>query len=294
LGESIEERSHHSILWEKNCNEVIFARITQQNLFSFVAKINNDNAEEYQIRSQKQILNFFNKLNYKRIYIDITGLDHSTWASLLRIALSSGREVVGIYAEPSDYKPSAIPTEGTIFDLSERIQGISPLPGFISLLEPPEEKVCFIPMLGFEGARFAYLLECVQPLGEKVVPIVGVPGFRPEYPFHTYLGNRNILTESQSWRKIRFATANCPFSLFFLLREIHSEYKDHVLKIAPIGTKPHALGAVLYAISKNKIGPVELVYDHPIRKKGRTKGTSRLLAYDISKLIRHFGCVNND
>jgi hypothetical protein len=208
--------------------------------------------------------------------------------------LSSDLEIVVVYVEPGDYKPSAIPTEGTIFDLSERIRGISPLAGFISLSEPREEEVCFVPMLGFEGARFAHLLECVQPLGEKVVPIIGVPGFRPEYPFHAYLGNRHALSESQSWRKIRFAAANCPFSVFYLLRGIHNEYKGHTLKLAPIGTKPHGLGAVLYAISENRVGPVELVYDHPVRKRGRTRGIDRLLAYDVWKLIKRFGHVNHD
>ena len=293
IGESVEDRSHHWSLWKQRCDNVVFACITQQKLSSFVAEINGCE-DEYLLRSQEQLSNFVQKLRHQRIYLDITGLSHSTWAPLLRLMLSSDLEIVVVYVEPFDYKPSAIPTEGTIFDLSERIQGISPLPGFISLLEPPEDKVCFVPMLGFEGARFAHLLERVQPLGEKVVPIVGVPGFRPEYPFHTYMGNRHVLKESQSWRKIRFATANCPFSLFYLLRDIHTEYKGHTLKVAPIGTKPHALGAVLYAMSLDKVGPVELVYDHPIRKRGRTEGTDRLLAYDVWKLIRHFGHKNHD
>ena len=157
LGESVEYRSRHWTLWEQSCDNVIFARITQQNLYSFVARI-NDSENKYLVRSREQLLDFFNKLHYSRIYIDITGLNHSTWAPLLRISLSSGLKVVAVYAEPFDYKPSAIPTEGTIFDLSERIQGISPLPGFISLLEPPEDKVCFFTMLGFEGARFSHLI----------------------------------------------------------------------------------------------------------------------------------------
>jgi hypothetical protein len=54
------------------------------------------------------------------------------------------------------------------------------------------------------------------------------------------------------------------------------------LQIAPIGTKPHALGAVLFCLSRPR--SVELVYDHPIRKLGRTTGASRLLVYDVSSL----------
>jgi hypothetical protein len=56
-----------------------------------------------------------------------------------------------------------------------------------------------------------------------------------------------------------------------------------LLKIAPIGTKPHALGAVLFCLSRPD--SVELVYDHPIRKANRTIGASRLLVYTISSLF---------
>jgi hypothetical protein len=50
-----------------------------------------------------------------------------------------------------------------------------------------------------------------------------------------------------------------------------------------IGTKPHALGAVLFSLMSGC--PTELVYDHPIRKPGRTDGTERLLVYHVSAII---------
>jgi hypothetical protein len=57
-----------------------------------------------------------------------------------------------------------------------------------------------------------------------------------------------------------------------------------MLRIAPIGTKPHAIGSILFAINNPDI--VELVYDHPVRKKQRTEGTARLHAYHVSVLFR--------
>ena len=83
---------------------------------------------------------------------------------------------------------------------------------------------------------------------------------------------------------MRFATANDPFSLYYLLQDIADENRDDLLKIAPIGTKPHALGAVLFAITNPQ--KVELVYDHPIRKAKRTQGFSRLLVYHVSTFLR--------
>jgi len=196
--------------------------------------------------------------------------------------LESGRDIVVTYVEPREYRFSQGPTENEIFDLSEAIEGIAPLPGFTRLREPPYGEVCFIPLLGFEGTRFAYMIEQVQPPGENIVPIVGVPGFRPEYPFYTYHGNRFPLSQNHAWKNVRFAIANCPFSLFYLLDEIASERGGQFLKVAPIGTKPHALGAVIYSLAR---GSIELLYDFPIRKAKRTEGTARLLAYHISDFL---------
>ena len=52
--------------------------------------------------------------------------------------------------------------------------------------------------------------------------------------------------------------------------------------VAPIGTKPHAIGAILYAI-KNPT-KVELLYDNPKRSVQRTEGIGKILVCDISKL----------
>lgn len=191
---------------------------------------------------------------------------------------------MAVYVEPANYRFNIAPKEGEIFDLSERINGISPLPGFVSLREPSDEtSVCFVPLLGFEGTRFAYLIEQVQPPGDRIMPVVGVPGFLPEYPFFTYQGNQLPLMRTHAWRNIRFAIANCPFSLYYTLNDIMSEYPNNFLKVAPIGTKPHALGAVLFGIANQPL--VELVYDHPIRKAKRTEGSLRLFVYHISAFI---------
>ena len=82
----------------------------------------------------------------------------------------------------------------------------------------------------------------------------------------------------------RYAVANCPFDLFYVLQEVASSFPRHVLRVAPIGTKPHAIGGVLFAIANPT--NVELVYDHPIRKAQRTDGTAHLLTYHVSSLFR--------
>jgi hypothetical protein len=112
--------------------------------------------------------------------------------------------------------------------------------------------------------------------------VVGVPGFRPEYPFHTYLGNRRVLHDTGAWQRVEFVAASCPFGVFYLLERLGSENPKAVLRVAPIGTKPHAVGAVLFKLTSAQ--PVELVYDHPIRKPERTSGTDRLHVYHVSAM----------
>jgi hypothetical protein len=214
------------------------------------------------------------------VYLDITGLAHHIWAPFLRSLLRSDKRVFGIYVEPGEYTRTPTPTEGTIYDLSERIAGIAPLPGFASLRESRDDEYTFVPLLGFEGTRLIHVVEDVQPSAEATVPIIGVPGFRLEYPLVSYKGNRKPLVDGGSWTNARYATANCPFDLFFVLEQIVVEFGRPNLRVAPIGTKPHGLGAVLFTLAAED--RVEIVYDHPIRKPGRTTGSARLCIYDIS------------
>jgi hypothetical protein len=278
-GNSAEDRSNRSKEWEQKAQDVGFVQIIEQDASTFTVKL-DDKRKVFSLRSGQQLTQFWRELNRTTVYLDITGLVHAVWAPLLKAALAMRLQLMAVYVEPIEYRFSAAPTEGEIFDLSDKIAGIAPIPGFASLVDVSEENVCFVPLLGFEGTRFAYIIEQVQPPGGKTVPVVGAPGFRPEYPFYTYHGNRSTLVSSRAWRNVRFAVANDPFSVFYVLQEIAESYPRDLLKIAPIGTKPHALGAVLYALVSRR--NVELVYDHPIRKKDRTEGASRLLVYHIS------------
>ena len=169
-----------------------------------------------------------------------------------------------------------------MFDLSVKFEGIGPLPGFLSLAEPPEDKVLFVPLLGFEGPRFSMVLNHVEVPRDRVVPIIGVPGFQPEFVFYAYQGNRLPLEETRSWMSVQYAAANCPFSIFYTLEDILERNNETFIRVAPIGTKPHSLGAVLFALAHPD--RVELIYDHPVRRAARTSGAARLLVYHVTAL----------
>jgi hypothetical protein len=284
LGTSVEQRSTYSSGWEAKAvaKGVEFVRVVKQEATNIEVVINGT-SKLIALRSSEQLKSIWTNVGAGTVYLDITGLGHHVWAPLLKSALDHAPQLKAVYIEPLDYRIRANPIEGEIFDLSEKISGIAPIPGFASLTNANDNDVCFVPLVGFEGTRLAYIVEQVQPPGGKIMPVVGVPGFLPHYPFQTYHGNQLPFLQTQAWKNVHFATANCPFSLFYVLDDIAAKHPRDLLKIAPIGTKPHALGAVLYNIARPR--QVELVYDHPIRKASRTTGTARLLVYNISAFV---------
>lgn len=275
-GVSGEERSAHVQELRQRSQGVRFVEIVNQG----VGEVTLEEGEELGLRNQSSLKSWWNTLTGPT-YLDITGLAHDVWAPLIAAALRERLDLRVVYVEPLKYRFNVIRTEGELFDLTKGFLGVQPLPGFASLAEPDEQDFKFIPLLGFEGPRFARMLEVVQPAPEMTVPVIGVPGFQPEFVFHAYLGNRLPLQTTSSWRSVRFSTANCPFDLFYLLEEIASQ-GDNFLKVAPIGTKPHGLGAILFAIANPD--RVEILYDYPVRREERTEGKARLLVYYLRGL----------
>ncbi len=215
----------------------------------------------------------------ERLLIDISGLSPNIWAPLLKCAFELKIQTRVLYAEPESYKLHSSPASATLFDLSVRFDGLAPLPGFVRLSGPPDESKClFVAMLGFEGNRPERLVFQLDPI-PKIIPVVGVPGFQLEFPAFTVACNRSLLEEYHAHSELRYARASCPFEAFTTLDEIRKDYPEHYMYIAPIGTKPHALGAIWYAISHPE--DTEIMFDHPVRKEGRTKGIGIIHIYDL-------------
>jgi hypothetical protein len=282
-GFSGEERSRIPAHWQAQSDNVLFVNVSTTRDTVTLEMPGGPSTIGLRDRTgmQRELLG----LDRPVVVADITGMSHQVWAALLRVAPELPVSMHFVYIEPEDYRTLPEFGIGELFDLSDKIEGIGSLPGFAVLREVPEDRVCLIALLGFEGARFAHVLDELQPPGDKIVPVVGVPGFRLEYPFHTLMGNRHPLEKSRAWHRLRYAAAHDPFALFYLIEEIAVEYPAHLLKIATIGTKPHAVGAVLQALVRDN---VQLIYDFPIRKADRSKGTARLHVYHVSEFLREY------
>ena len=211
------------------------------------------------------------------VCIDITGLTHSIWAALLRIALEHVDTVTCTYSEPARYQEHPSPSSSSQYDLTVEFAGVAPLPGMVNLLGPEDgAKPMLIPFLGFESARAKHIAYDFDPI-PLIVPIVGLPGFRHHYPQITVSTNAEFLEQTHAYRHVKYARANCPFEAYSILSEIHRDFPGAYLHIAPIGTKPHALGAVWYALDHPE--DTEIVYDHPVRKARRTEGIGHTHIY---------------
>lgn len=277
-----EDRSRLPNGWiAKNPAVHFFELIEKSSHFDVVSTASTENVS-ISLRHLAKLVEFIRSLPGASIYIDITGMGHALWAPILRASLrQTEKTVYCVYSEPRNYTFADVPTEGTIFDLSSKISGIAPLPTFSNFSDPEDPtKVAFIPLLGFEGARLAFIFSKEEP-NPPIIPIVGVPGYMLEYPFYTYWGNKNVLTSQQYWKNIRYVPAFCPFSVYYELQELSERYKNYFFRLAPIGTKPHGLGAILFAINHHET--TEIVYDNPVRKATRTSGTSRTHVYNISE-----------
>lgn len=215
------------------------------------------------------------------VAVDLTSLEHRVWAPLVRALIDQQRSFVALYAEPDDYrKTDDLP--GAVYDLSTT-RGIEPLPGFARISRRREDRGDFAPLLGFEGARLGHIFDQEDVEVARTSPIVGSPGFRMEYPGYTFVANRDTLALDRMDQRVEFARASCPFEAYRALERVHDRVRNRHLRIAPIGTKPHALGAVLYAI--NHADTAELVYDHPKRSQGRTRGTRGVYVYEVSDFL---------
>lgn len=284
---SAEERSHIIDVLKVKYNNILFIEIKTDEMIKDVITDTLSNIR-YSLRSENEMQSFIGNYNSSAIYIDTTGLNNRIAASLLRnaVLLSKKRDlqIRIIYTEPHSYKIPQFKLEGVYNDLSEKIEGIEPLPGFANLF-PNTNEVKFVALLGFEGGRFTYIKESISPPDDSIIPVVGVPGFRPEYPFVALWGNRITLDKTGAWNDLRYVAANSLVDIYFLLKKILTELpENYKLIVAPIGTKPHAIGAMLFALQFPN--QVEIVYDNPKRKINRTDGIGKIVVCDISSLIR--------
>lgn len=258
-----------------------FIEIVFNNANDTISIVNKENLI-ISLHSINQINSLLSPYKDYIIYIEVTGLSCRVAAPLMKYAMERSIEMRIVYAEPSIYKLEEFRKIGIHKDLCETVEGINPLPGLSNLL-PHSESPLFVVLLGFEGGRFSFIIQDQNPDRDKIIPVLGVPSYKLDYPYIAMWGNRNQIKNTGSWQNIKYAEANSIVDIYMMLRRLSYDNRNPEMVIAPIGTKPHAIGAILYSIKHpNK---VEIVYDNPIRSVHRTDGIGKVVVCNVTKLF---------
>jgi hypothetical protein len=178
------------------------------------------------------------------------------------------------YTEPKSYMGGSVlksyhSTSGPL--------SVMEIPGF-----PGEEfrnsKKVLVVLLGFDGELSSFITDEISP--EKTIVVNGFPGYFPKFKDISMINNEKMVGGSD----VKFARGNNPFEVYNLLQVLHKSYSDNTFfNIAPLGTKPMALGACLFAINNPT---VRIVY--PLPEKYESVTTDRCWscwAYNIPLFI---------
>ena len=216
----------------------------------------------------------------KNICIEITGIQHQVLFFLTKVLLQKVKPArfFAVYTEPEIYDKSIV---NDSYQLTEEFLGLRALPGFARLTEEASKGI-LTAFLGFEGNRFLSIYDSVQPATGRAIPIVGFPAFAPGWKAVALAANKKELEETQAIDEICFCDASSPFAAYKVLEETHKRFYNRQLIIAPLGTRPNALGSVLYIL---KHPGCALIYDHPKEKKYRSIGTRKCHVYHVSRFL---------
>lgn len=221
------------------------------------------------------------------ITLDITSMDHRTWVPLMMALANCGDEVRMSYARPDDYlRDSEARILRDSWPLSKGFGEVGSLPGLLNTSDLEMPGARFVGLLGFEGARLERIMLSEGIRNDMLIPVIPSPGFRVEYPSYTALSNSRVLELSKVSDRIYFASASCPFDTYFVLQDLNKKFSATLLAIAPVGTKPHAVGAVLWAMRNP--ASTKVIYDYPTRSEHRTRGVTTYCVYHLGAFLRDY------
>ena len=242
-----------------------------------------------QLRDQLQGLD----IQGKTLLVDITSIATPAVFFILKLLTEDVKpsRVFLAYTEPQTYREKLLPDSDDMFELTERFIGIKALPGFLRKTARGAETILVL-LIGFEGKRFKYVCGELEVKNENVRVVLGFPAFRPGWQYLAYGGNQSAFEQFQADLYLRFAAANDPFEAYNTLEEILKDERNiqpsPEIAVAPIGTKPHAVGAAIFAL--HYPDNTRLLYDFPVKARtGRTEGYGITWIYGVTELLQQTG-----
>ena len=213
----------------------------------------------------------------KQIGIDISCMPIPFIAQLLHFLFvrHSDKEFTIYYTEPAHY------TLKKLFDYSAYSGEIDirTVPGFegeTSYIDEVKRVVFYL--MGFEMTYLNKLIpQDVNP--NKIAPINGFPSYYPKYKDISLINNNANFYQRDV--EIIYSEANNPFEMYNTMVMLANKYNGYKIDIIPVGTKPMALGACLYAL-KNGNNNCRIVFPFPSEyKPNQSTGCGKLWEYKL-------------
>ncbi|KKJ06045.1 hypothetical protein [Burkholderia gladioli] len=190
-----------------------------------------------------------------------------------------------LYVEPKDYEKDTFLESSWSRDFSlsnsHRVAGVPPfLPMQAQLAD---RNVRLVAMLGYESSRLAAIFEQdPEMIAWRKFAVVGVPGYSPGWEQNALANNVDTL-DAHQFHPVRYCSASSVSGAYDLLTQIHAEGhgENPHTTVAPLGTKPHGIAAAMFLVDHSSYQQASLLYDHPIRTKGRSSRVRRWHLYRI-------------
>lgn len=246
-----------------NFQERINRKENSNPIFSYKKKsLENLTEVSCKIKIPNSILETFTNIGFddsSKIGIDISCLTKPYFYYLIKLFKERFKlaKLTIFYTEPKSYF-----FQKGLFNAFHSSTGplsIIEIPGY-SGQELRGAKRKLVILLGFDGDLSKEIREDVSP--EETVLVNGFPSYTPKFKDISLIVNEKLVSGNDI--SVAYARANNPFEVYNLLESIKTENEasgqEIFLNIAPLGTKPMALGACLFALHNPE---VRVVYPLP-------------------------------
>ncbi len=208
--------------------------------------------------------------NVSEVVLEATTLSFAELFVAAHAAWEAGvPRIVFLYVEPKEYTkpPATSGADRRDFDLSAEVIGFKAIPGRAPFLDGVQEQRGVF-LAGFEGGRLERAFETLNIIARDSSVVFGVPAYTPGWEMNSFSNIVPVIEDRHIDGGVFFCPADNPVSIIELLTaEYRSKPSNAVFFVAPLGTKPHGIGALLFALGQEDVG---LIYDHPKPKDGRT------------------------
>lgn len=193
--------------------------------------------------------------NDNKIGIDLSSFTKPFFFTIFKFfELIKLNHVTAYYTEPKAYVFNTGTYDSYRSSMGSHI--VKEIPSFTGNNVADQDPVLVI-LLGFDGGLSREISDEIGP--GRTILINGFPGFEPEYKDLSLINNERLLSDES--KELVYGRANNPFEICNVLSEKLKEFSNNTLiNLAPIGSKPMALGACIYAIRNEN---VRVVYPVP-------------------------------